>query len=103
METRPSSPKGLFCSGEYYTRDNTYKDCYIRQECFQLGAFRTSIEQNRGVERKCSYVTRADATGWVTSCSAPSLEWNYFIMTMGPDPKRPLIQLMFQCLTIQRV
>jgi hypothetical protein len=42
METRPSSPKGVFCSGVYYTRDNTYKDCYIRQECSQLGAFRTS-------------------------------------------------------------
>jgi hypothetical protein len=42
METRHSSPKGVFCSGVYYTRDNTYKDCYIRQECSQLGAFRTS-------------------------------------------------------------
>ena len=44
METRPSSPKGVFCSGVYYTgtRDNAYKDCSIRQECSQLGAFRTS-------------------------------------------------------------
>jgi hypothetical protein len=34
-ETKPISPKGVFCSGEYYTRDKTYKDCYIRQGCFQ--------------------------------------------------------------------
>jgi hypothetical protein len=26
--------------------DNTYKDCYIRQECSQLGAFCTSTTQN---------------------------------------------------------
>ncbi len=25
METRPISPKGVFCSGVYYTRDNKYK------------------------------------------------------------------------------
>jgi hypothetical protein len=24
VETRPISPKGVFCSGVYYTRDNTY-------------------------------------------------------------------------------
>jgi hypothetical protein len=42
METRPISPKGVFCSGVYYTRDDTYKDCYIQQGCSQQGAFRTS-------------------------------------------------------------
>jgi hypothetical protein len=35
METRPIFPKGVFCSGVYYTRDNIYKDCYIRQGCSQ--------------------------------------------------------------------
>ncbi len=29
METRPISPKGVFFSGVYYTRDDTYKDCYV--------------------------------------------------------------------------
>ncbi len=24
-------PSGVFCLGVYYTRDNTHKDCYIRQ------------------------------------------------------------------------
>jgi hypothetical protein len=28
---KPISPSGVFCLGVYYTRDNTYKDCYIRQ------------------------------------------------------------------------
>ncbi len=32
MEAKPISPKGVVCLGVYYTRDNTYKDCYIRQE-----------------------------------------------------------------------
>ena len=41
IKTKPISPEGVFCSGVYYTRENTYKDCYIRQECSQ-GAFRTS-------------------------------------------------------------
>ncbi len=35
IETRPMSPTVVFCSGVYYTRDNTYKDCYIRHECSQ--------------------------------------------------------------------
>ena len=34
-ETRPIFPKGVFCSGVYYTRDKIYKDCYIRQGCSQ--------------------------------------------------------------------
>jgi hypothetical protein len=42
METRPISPKGVFCSRVYYTKDDTYKDCYIQQGCSQQGAFRTS-------------------------------------------------------------
>jgi hypothetical protein len=29
METRPISPKGVFCSRVYYTRDDTYKDCLL--------------------------------------------------------------------------
>ena len=28
---KPISPSGVFCLGVYYTRDNTDKDCYIRQ------------------------------------------------------------------------
>ena len=36
------SPSGVFCLGVYYTRDNTDKDCYIRQGRSQYGAFRTS-------------------------------------------------------------
>jgi hypothetical protein len=28
---KPISPSGVFCLGVYYTRDNSYKDCYIRQ------------------------------------------------------------------------
>jgi hypothetical protein len=44
METRPISPKGVFFSGVYYTRDDTYKDCYIQQGCSQQGAFRTSTD-----------------------------------------------------------
>jgi hypothetical protein len=35
IKTKPISPEGVFCSGVYYTRENTYKDCYIRQECSQ--------------------------------------------------------------------
>jgi hypothetical protein len=31
LEIKPISPSGVFCLGVYYTRDNTYKDCYIRQ------------------------------------------------------------------------
>jgi hypothetical protein len=31
LEIQPISPSGVFCLGVYYTRDNTYKDCYIRQ------------------------------------------------------------------------
>ncbi len=31
FEIKPISPSGVFCLGVYYTRDNTYKDCYIRQ------------------------------------------------------------------------
>jgi hypothetical protein len=31
LEIKPISPSGVFCSGVYYTRDNIYKDCYIRQ------------------------------------------------------------------------
>jgi hypothetical protein len=42
METTPFSPKGVFCLGVYYTRENSYKDCYRWQERSQLGAFRTS-------------------------------------------------------------
>jgi hypothetical protein len=38
------SPSGVFCLGVYYTRDNTDKDCYIRQGRFQYGAFRTSTQ-----------------------------------------------------------
>jgi hypothetical protein len=44
METKPISSKEVFYSGVFYTRDNTYKDCYIRQECSQHGAFRTRIK-----------------------------------------------------------
>jgi hypothetical protein len=42
LEIKPISPSGVFCLGVYYTRDNTDKDCYIRQGRSQLGAFRTS-------------------------------------------------------------
>jgi hypothetical protein len=31
LEIKPISPSGVFCLGVYYTRDNIYKDCYIRQ------------------------------------------------------------------------
>ena len=42
LEIKPISPSGVFCLGVYYTRDNTDKDCYIRQGRSQYGAFRTS-------------------------------------------------------------
>jgi hypothetical protein len=49
MKTKPIFPKGVFCSVVYNTRENTYKDCYIRQERSQQGAFRTStIFDGRG-------------------------------------------------------
>ncbi len=35
IKTKPISPEGVFCSGVYYTRENTYKDCYILQDCSQ--------------------------------------------------------------------
>jgi hypothetical protein len=35
IKTKPISPEGVFCSGVYYTRENTNKDCYKRQECSQ--------------------------------------------------------------------
>jgi hypothetical protein len=31
LEIKPISLSGVFCLGVYYTRDNTYKDYYIRQ------------------------------------------------------------------------
>ncbi len=34
-QTKPISPTGVFCSGVYYTRDITYKECFIRQGCSQ--------------------------------------------------------------------
>ncbi len=48
MKTRPISPKGVFFSGVFYTRDYTDKDCYIRQECSQQGALRTSSNFSTG-------------------------------------------------------
>jgi hypothetical protein len=44
MKTKPIAPKGVFCSGVYYERENTYKGCYIRQERSQQGVFRTSTD-----------------------------------------------------------
>jgi hypothetical protein len=35
-ETRPISLTWVFCSGVYYTRYNTYKDCFIRQGTFSI-------------------------------------------------------------------
>jgi hypothetical protein len=52
VETRPISPKGVFCSGVYYTRDDTYKDCYVQQGCSQQGAFHTSTERETSCRRE---------------------------------------------------
>ncbi len=44
-------PNRSICLGVYYTRDNTYKDCYIwQEERSQQGAFRT-----RTVQRSLRY------------------------------------------------
>jgi hypothetical protein len=56
IKTKPISPEGVFCSGVYYTRENTYKDCYIRQECSQYGAFRTSTPFRH--PHRCTYVVQ---------------------------------------------
>jgi hypothetical protein len=64
LEIKSISPSGVFCLGVYYTRDNTYKDCYIRQGGSQLGAFRTSTSKTGGRTHRVHRV--ATAAFWHT-------------------------------------
>jgi hypothetical protein len=46
VETKHISSKGVFCSGVYYTRESTYKDCYKRQ--VNEGRFVSPSPSNEG-------------------------------------------------------